>query len=342
MYTHNFFTSVLSNTNMTKKLLGKILLIAVTFLNILIIFGQFSTYSLLKKSKLFGILEDVNENSNRMFDVPEFKYLISKPRCSRNSSAPYFVTLVHSSPTHSERRAACRDTWAHSDPRTKTYFLMGMVQSPSLQKRIDEEDARFNDIIQGNFVDSYHNLTYKHTMALKWFSENCPDVKYLLKLDDAVFVNVPAVHEYLLNNTENGVHLHGFRVNRLVQRGGKWKMTREEFSDDLYPEFVGGASVIYSNDFVHEALKKTFTTPYFWIDDVYVTGIIREQLNATIKSINYLKLGGDNLTKVLEGNVTTLPEPMFIVSEHDRNYDDMIKLWEFTKSYRKTQPHRMR
>ena len=133
-----------------------------------------SSNSFNKKQKLFDIFENMHGNSNEMFDVTDFKYLISKPECSRNSSAPYFVTLVHSSPTQFERRAACRDTWAHSDPRTKTYFLMGMVQSESLQKRINEEDARFNDIIQGNFVDSYHNLTYKHTMALKWFSENCP------------------------------------------------------------------------------------------------------------------------------------------------------------------------
>ncbi|XP_055296056.1 beta-1,3-galactosyltransferase 5-like [Sitodiplosis mosellana] len=310
-------------------------LIGATVLNILILLLQFSSNSLSEKTKLFDIPRNVNESPNRMFDVPEFKYLIFKPRCSRNSSAPYFVTLVHSSPTQFERRAACRETWAHSDRRTKTYFLIGIVQSPTLQKRINEEDAQFNDIIQGNFVDSYHNLTYKHTMALKWFSENCPDVKYLLKLDDDVFVNAPAVYEYLLNNTDQVAHLHGIINNRTVQRDGRWKVTSEEFSNDLYPEYVGGASVIYSNDFVYEALKKTFTTPYFWIDDVYVTGMIREQLDATIKSIGHLKLSGDNLKKASEGNVTILTEPMFIVSEHDRNYDDMINLWEITKPYRK-------
>ncbi|XP_055295183.1 beta-1,3-galactosyltransferase 5-like [Sitodiplosis mosellana] len=293
---------------MNKKFLVKIMLTAVAFSNILTIFVQFSIHSWFETSKLFDILGNVNESSNQVFDVPEFKYLISKPKCSRNSSAPYFVTLVHSSPTQFERRAACRDTWAHSDPRTKTYFLMGMVQSSSLQKRINEEDVRFNDIIQGNFVDSYRNLTYKHTMALKWFSDNCPHVKYLLKLDDDVFVNVPAVHEYLLNNTDQVAHLHGLtNIRHLVQRRGKWKVRPEEFNGGIYPDFVSGQSIIYSRDFVHEAFKKTFTTPYFWIDDVYVTGIIREELNATIKPIGHLKLNGDNLKNVLKGNLSCQP-----------------------------------
>ncbi|XP_055296051.1 beta-1,3-galactosyltransferase 5-like isoform X2 [Sitodiplosis mosellana] len=309
--------------------LVRILLIAVTSLNILIILLQFSTYSLPKKSKLFHILEDVNENPNRMFDVPEFKYLISKPRCSRSSSAPYFVTLVHSSPTQFERRAACRDTWAHSDPRTKTYFLMGMVQSSSLQKRINDEDAQFNDIIQGNFIDSYHNLTYKHTMALKWFTDNCPDVKYLLKLDDDVFVNVPALHEFLLNNKKDRKFLLGpYRGNTIVQRNGKWKVTPEEFVDDQYPEYVEGSSVIYSNDFVHEAFKKTFTTRYFWIDDVYVTGIIRMQLNVRIEPIDRYLLSGSLLESVLNGVTTEPEEQSFLLSAQQLKAQDIRKLWK--------------
>lgn len=176
-----------------------------------------------------------------MFDVPKFKYLISKPECDRNSSAPYFVTLVHSSPTQFERRAACRDTWAHSDSRTRTYFLMGMVQSLSLQKRINEEEEKFHDIIQGNFLDSYHNLTYKHTMALKWFTENCPHVKYLLKLDDDVFVNVPATYEFLVNNKDDKKYILGiYFPPQETFRKGKWKTSTEDIREKYMPEYASG------------------------------------------------------------------------------------------------------
>lgn len=177
-------------------------------------------------------------------------------------------------------------------------------------------------------------------MALKWFTENCPEIKYLLKLDDDVFVNVPAVHEYLLKNTDNTSYLHGPKsAYRSVHRYGKWKVTRQEYSCDEYPEYVLGGSIIYPNVVAREAFKKTFTIPFFWIDDVYMTGTIREQVNAQIKPINHLLLNGDNLQKILKGTVTSLPDPMFIASEHNLNYDDMIQFWEVTKQYRQAHSH---
>lgn len=278
--------------------------------------------------------------SNRMFDVSDFKYLISKPECNRNSSAPYFVTLVHSSPTQYERRAACRETWAHSDPRTKTYFLMGWVQSTTVQKRIDEEEEKFHDIIQGNFVDSYHNLTYKHTMALKWFSENCPNVKYLLKMDDDVFVNVPATYEFLVNNKNDKKFIMGiYFPPQATFRKGKWKTSVDDIRDKFMPEYSSGQSVIYSNDFVKDAYKKTFTTRYLWLDDLYISGYIRMQLNVRVEPIFPIRLSDDPLQMVLNGTNTTLSEPVFIVSEHDRKYDDMIKLWNYTEAYRRAHPY---
>lgn len=50
--------------------------------------------------------------------------------------------------------------------------MIGTPQTTkSLQRKIEEEEAQSHDILQGNFIDSYHNLIFKHT--LKWFSENC-------------------------------------------------------------------------------------------------------------------------------------------------------------------------
>ncbi|XP_055297150.1 beta-1,3-galactosyltransferase 1-like [Sitodiplosis mosellana] len=319
---------------MKEKSLARFLLITAVLLGILIVWMQLSKYSSLKIPKKIYIMKDVKEDSSHVFNVPEFKFLISKPKCDQDGASPHFVTLVHTSPTRFERRIASRDTWAHSDPRIKTYYLMGMVNSPILQKRIEEEEAEFNDIIQGNFVDSYRNMTYKHIMALKWFSENCPHVKYLLKLDDDVFPNIPAIDHYLANDKYSMNYIHGVKAGRKVYRRGKWKIAPEEFNGDLYPEFVEGSAVIYPNTFVLEAFEKTFITPYFWIDDVYVSGILRMQLSFEIKSISQFKLNTAILDMIANGTVTTLPYPMFLITQHNRQYDDVLKLWDMTESYR--------
>lgn len=318
----------------------KISLIIAAFLGILTIFVQFSSISSIKKPEKIRQIKNVQSYPSNLFNVSDFKYLISKPKCEQGSSAPYFLTLVHTSPSRFDNRLASRDTWAHSDPRTKTYFLMGMVNSSILQQRINKEDAEYNDIIQGNFIDSYHNITYKHVMALKWFSENCPHVEYLLKVDEDVFPNIPAIYQYLAKDAHNINYIHGVKAGRRVLRKGKYKVTPEEFKGDLYPEFVEGSSVIYPNPFVLEAFNKSFITPYLWTDDVYVSGILRMQLNFQIKSIEPLKLDTNFLYQIGNGTVTTLPRPMFLITQHDRKYLDVIKLWEMTESYR--QAHRPR
>lgn len=212
---------------------------------------------------------------------------------------------------------------------------MGTVQSQSLQKKIDDEEATYNDIIQGNFVDSYHNLTYKHTMALKWFSENCPHVKYLFKIDDDVFVNIPGTYGYLRSNEKDTKFLMGpYRAPEEVHREGKWNVKREEFIDNNFPEFVVGSTVIYSNDYTRDAYKQTRTTRFFWVDDVFITGLIRMQLNVRIEPIYPFMLGGEELKTILNGTTNKIPKPSFLCSDQSLKPQDIRRLWECTKTYR--------
>jgi hypothetical protein len=71
--------------------------------------------------------------------------------------------------------------------------------NPNTQKLIELENSKFGDILQGNFIDAYRNLTYKHTMVFKWFLESCASAEYLLKTDDDVFINTPFLIHYLEN-----------------------------------------------------------------------------------------------------------------------------------------------
>lgn len=109
----------------------------------------------------------------------------------------------------------------------------------------------------------------------------------------------------------------------------------------LIPKYVRGTEVIHSSDFVREAFKETFTTQFFWIDDVYVNAIIRMKLNVQLKSILRLELRGIILRNILIGKIITLPSPMVMVSEHKRSRDDMIKLRELPIPYREANPYKI-
>ncbi|NWW97252.1 B3GT4 galactosyltransferase, partial [Rhynochetos jubatus] len=59
------------------------------------------------------------------------------------------------------------------------------------------EARRHRDLLQGPFADTYANLTRKTLLLLRWTLARCPAVPFLLKADDDVFVNLPALTNYL-------------------------------------------------------------------------------------------------------------------------------------------------
>ncbi|NXH38453.1 B3G5B glucosaminyltransferase, partial [Dicaeum eximium] len=59
------------------------------------------------------------------------------------------------------------------------------------------ESRQHGDILQGDFADTYGNLSRKTLLLLRWARACCAPAPFLLKADDDVFVNVPAVATYL-------------------------------------------------------------------------------------------------------------------------------------------------
>ena len=52
------------------------------------------------------------------------------------------------------------------------------------------------------FQDIYYNLTLKTVMGLKWSSIYCSQVKYVMKTDDDIFVNVPLLHQVAVKESQ--------------------------------------------------------------------------------------------------------------------------------------------
>ncbi|NXY27238.1 B3GT4 galactosyltransferase, partial [Atrichornis clamosus] len=69
--------------------------------------------------------------------------------------------------------------------------------SPGAQRALLREWRRHRDVLQGDFGDTYGNLTRKTLLLLRWAAACCGGVPYLLKADDDVFVNVPALAAHL-------------------------------------------------------------------------------------------------------------------------------------------------
>ncbi|NXX76872.1 B3GT4 galactosyltransferase, partial [Urocolius indicus] len=68
------------------------------------------------------------------------------------------------------------------------------------REALKEEASRYRDLLQGAFADTYGNLNLKTLLLLRWAAARCPSVPFLLKADDDVFVNIPALVSFLASH----------------------------------------------------------------------------------------------------------------------------------------------
>lgn len=271
---------------------------------------------------------------SQLIDLDNFEYLISHPGCQHMKEKPILVTIVHSAPDNFRKRRVIRDTWG-SDPRSLRIFLLGAANSSNLQEKLELESSIHGDLVQGNFEDAYRNMTYKHVMALKWFTYSCADSHYLLKTDDDVFVNTPLMYNYLEKSTALSQQFHhgrllfcnelsGAKVKRTFR--SKWRVSYEEYEEKYFPRHCPGFSIIYSTDIVPLLYQKAQKLPYFWIDDVHITGTVASKLNISIAPTTGFFLNATQQTDLLEQRVEAKSLPFFFALPNLR--EDLIrKLW---------------
>lgn len=81
-------------------------------------------------------------------------------------------------------------------------FCMGVSNRKRINKKIEKEIKKYNDIIQFNFSASYYSLILQTYNILLWCSKLKIRYKWLIKHDSDTFFNVKIL-EYIQNNNNN-------------------------------------------------------------------------------------------------------------------------------------------
>ncbi|XP_069674444.1 beta-1,3-galactosyltransferase 5-like [Periplaneta americana] len=271
-----------------------------------------------------------------LIDVKDFSFQLNNFPCNASEGPPLLLVLVHSAPGNADKRRAIRETWGRGALRV--LFLLGAVQSAQAQRALEEENRLHRDLVQGRFVDSYRNMTYKHVMALKWTAYFCPGARYLLKTDDDVFVNSPALLEFLSQE------LSPWGARRLilcepysfayVKRSfrSKWRVSPLEYPGRTYPAYCSGWAVLYSPDVVFLLYREAQRAEYFWIDDVHVTGTLAARANLTQTPLGSLVLSPAQLDALSEGSEVGT----FLFGSPNLSLDEIQRLWRLVQERRRT------
>ncbi|KAL4712251.1 hypothetical protein ACJJTC_011112 [Scirpophaga incertulas] len=179
-----------------------------------------------------------------------------------------------------------------TNPEFKLVFLLGQPYSSNdteVQSKIDEEVTKYGDVIQEGFIDSYNNLTLKSIMMLKWITNKCNDsVRYILKTDDDMYINVPSLVMNLKNRSKeyDAQVSNGYRGKEYLLIGdlicgarpvldskNKWYSPRYMYGGRVYPRYLSGTGYVFSGAAAHSLYAAALKTNYFHLEDIYITGM---------------------------------------------------------------------
>ncbi|XP_066581627.1 beta-1,3-galactosyltransferase 1-like isoform X2 [Prorops nasuta] len=245
------------------------------------------------------------------------------------SSSPNILIVICSSITNKNSRAAIRNTWANKDSLDTLYnstvkiaFLLGLSDNETLNEEVVKENSEYNDIIQESFYDTYNNLTLKSVMMLKWVTANCNQVKYIMKTDDDMFVNVPNLVKTLQSRSPTTGTLLGSLIcnaKPISDPKNKWYTPKYMYSGRTYPNYLSGTGYVMSIDVARKLYQAALATPLLHLEDVYITGLCAKK--AEVRPINHN--GFSYLPRKLEPCV--LSE---IITAHKVSISNMYAIWE--------------
>ncbi|XP_076454943.1 beta-1,3-galactosyltransferase 1-like [Babylonia areolata] len=207
---------------------------------------------------------------------------------------PVLLVIVPSVHSHTAHRTAIRETWgspAYGHPwpgdsrslngSVKFVFFVGVSRTYNHDKLVSEA-AAFNDIVVGDFLDSYQNLSLKMAMVLQWADLHCARAKYLLKVDEDTFVNVPLLLDVLSLVSQNNSHfVLGYpkeTASKYVARKGIYEVSVESYPLQHWPIYVQGHSYVISGDAISSLRHVSQHMPLITNEDAYVTGVLAKCL----------------------------------------------------------------
>ncbi|XP_070382454.1 beta-1,3-galactosyltransferase 5-like [Dermacentor albipictus] len=159
-------------------------------------------------------------------------------------------------------------------------FLLGKTLDQEVQRKVFVEQGLYGDIVQGDFLDTYRNLTYKTVMLIRWALEKCSGVDFVLKTDDDMLVSVWDLAVIVnglegVNRTMWGYLIRHPQPHRNVS--SKWYVSRKEYAPDTYPPFLSGTGYLISGDSIAALEDITHDQCFFHLEDIYLTSIAAER-----------------------------------------------------------------
>lgn len=269
-----------------------------------------------KKVTAYRLLsaKDLEEKGQDMFEevFPQFNRTTTNFNDSKTSYAleirpdfeekeMFVLFMVNSVPENFERRHLIRTTWANTWKGSKKngkatkslykgrgypklfsncIFVVGLSNRTKYERRVAQEAEILGDIFRAGMEDMYSNVVEKLWKAYEWAME--VNTKYIFKVEDGVYVNIPRMINWLNNDEKLPEHLYaGYVVYRhpveddyeRQQEGG----TKAELEQEVLPNYCLGAFYIFSTNVLKSFVDSAKTTPRIQAGEDAYMGLITKE-----------------------------------------------------------------
>ncbi|XP_026843549.1 beta-1,3-galactosyltransferase 5 [Drosophila persimilis] len=231
------------------------------------------------------------------------------------------LILITSAHSHFTARMSIRHTWMNYGRRRDVgiAFVLGRTTNASLYESLNKENYIYGDMIRGQFIDSYTNLTLKTISLLEWTDTHCPRVKYILKTDDDTFINVPKLLDFIDGHKDNRT-IYGHIIENAKpyrQRAYKSFVPYHQYGGSVYPPFATGTAYLLTGDIVHELYVHSLKTNYIQLEDIFTAVLVQS-----------LKIKIVNAGSFYNTRIPFLPcRIRNVISVHDIKENEIYDIW---------------
>ena len=184
-----------------------------------------------------------------------------------------------------ERRVIIRATWGRyaRDHGARLLFVVARSRSTLTNQQVQDEQVRYGDMLQMGFDEDYYNLTLKSVALLEYAASHCEQtVQHVLKIDDDVLPNWPLLEKQFCQlkpaNTSAYVICTANNYREPIRDPtNKWYTPWDLFPAKRFPAYCSGPAYLLSmaaGKLLLAHLQKSKRV--FYLEDVYVTGLLRE------------------------------------------------------------------
>nr|XP_002739735.1 PREDICTED: uncharacterized protein LOC100373738 [Saccoglossus kowalevskii] len=217
--------------------------------------------------------------------LPLTNLLTNHEGACRNLKGISLVTFVTSLPENVEQRETIRNTWGKVLKERYNAAVMFVI-GVSLDDDIDirSEHVYSQDIIQTSFLDTSKTRILKTITMLRWITEFCANAKFILKTNDATFIQPEILFSELGHVNDSkiviGRALAGIRPQRDPNK--HTFVSIDTWPESRYPVYLENPTYILSGDVAHELYVVAMETHLFPHDDVYL-GILLHGIDVELR-----------------------------------------------------------